>query len=284
MAFGLGVPIFDPSTRKNIDPATARARALDKSAYDQNYECVFADENLTLLSTELIAAAEGDGIGVIAEQDWETPTLEALHDCNGPLYAGFDVARRGDLSVITVVEKLGEILYVRAILRIRGMRLPDQQERLGQICRLPQFIRAAVDMTGLGLGLVEYAQNEFGTAKIDGINFASSVPITSAIGVEGRRGDTVRVTEALALELLRTYEERRIRQPADEQLRADLRKPERITTPGGRVSIAATRDEAGHADHFWSLALAVDAAATGASCGFACEPIPHFREGRGLII
>jgi hypothetical protein len=41
-----------------------------------------------------------------------------------------------------------------------------------------------------------------------------------------------------------------------------LRKPERVTTPGGRVSIAATRDEAGHADHFWSLALALEAAAT----------------------
>ncbi len=283
LAHELGVPIYDPITRAELDPATARAKALDKAAYDQNYECVFADENLTLLSSELIAAAEGEGIGTIMEQDWMPATLDALRACNGRLYAGFDVARRGDLSVITVVERQGEVLHVRAILRLRGMRLPDQQERLGEICRLPQFTRASIDMTGLGWGLVEYAQEEFGAAKIHGINFASSVPIPNAIEREGRRGDTVRVTEALALELLRAYEARRIRQPADAQLRADLRKPERITTPGGRVSIAATRDEAGHADHFWSLALAVEAASVGDSAGFGWQAVETRRVGRELF-
>jgi phage FluMu gp28-like protein len=49
----------------------------------------------------------------------------------------------------------------------------------------------------------------------------------------------------------------------DALLREDLRKPEKITSPGGRVSIAATRDQAGHADHFWSMALAVEAASSG---------------------
>jgi len=39
--------------------------------------------------------------------------------------------------------------------------------------------------------------------------------------------------------------------------------------PGGRVSIAATRTEAGHADHFWAVALALrDAAQAPASVAF----------------
>ena len=59
------------------------------------------------------------------------------------------------------------------------------------------------------------------------------------------------------------------------KLRDDLRKPEKITSPSGRVSIAATRDEAGHADHFWSLALAVEAAAHSGG-PFACERIQRF--------
>ncbi len=58
------------------------------------------------------------------------------------------------------------------------------------------------------------------------------------------------------------YEDRRIQHPGDGELRDDLRKPEKRTSPGGRVSIAATRDEAGHADHFWSFALALEAAAS----------------------
>jgi phage FluMu gp28-like protein len=69
----------------------------------------------------------------------------------------------------------------------------------------------------------------------------------------------VRVTEAMATELLGAYEAHRIQHPTDHQLFNDLRKPERITTPGGRVSIAASRDGDGHADHFWALALALEA-------------------------
>ena len=62
-AHGMGVKIYDANTREAVTPEEARAQALDKRAYDQNYECVFADENATLLSHELINAAETGGCG-----------------------------------------------------------------------------------------------------------------------------------------------------------------------------------------------------------------------------
>ena len=93
----------------------------------------------------------------------------------------------------------------------------------------------------------------------------------------------VRVTEAMAMELLQVYEDRRIQHPADMRLRDDLRKPEKITTPGGRVSIAATRDEAGHADHFWSFALALEAASHGGGGGgIGIQVIPRRRRWCGI--
>lgn len=271
-AWNQGVKVYDPNTREEISPDKARAQALDKRAYDQNYECAFADENMTLLTHELIDAAERDDVGWIGSQHWSAGVLATLKECKGPLYVGLDVGRFRDLTVISVVERLEGIHYVRAILRIENMRLPDQQKRLAEICKLPRFRRAAIDMTGLGLGLYEYAQDEFGVSRIQGINFAASVPTTKLIELEGRRQTTVRVTEAMATELLQVYENHRIQHPADEQLRDDLRKPEKITSPGGRVSIAATRDEAGHADHFWSLALAIDAAA-GSNGPFAYKAV-----------
>jgi phage FluMu gp28-like protein len=274
----MGCKIFDPATRQEITPEQARERALDKRAYDQNYECSFADENLTLLTYELITAAELEGVGDICEQQWSSVALARLRGCNSPLYAGFDVARRGDLSVIMVIEKIENIFFARAILRMRDLRLPEQQERLGTLCALPQFQRVAIDMTGLGLGLVEFAQAKFGGRKIQGVNFARSVPVTNPLLDEGRGRDSVRVTEAMALEVLRAYEERRVRQPVDARLRDDLRKPERVTSPGGRVSIAATRDEAGHADHFWSLALALEAAATARPNRATIQMAPVFRD------
>ena len=308
MAHAMGVKIFDANTREEIEPEQARAQALDKRAYDQNYECAFADENSTLLSHELISAAEREDVGVICEQDWgnvlspkskvQSPksegeksqgtdeavpskVLEFLRGMGGPLYVGFDVGRKVDLSVITVMEDLHGLKIVRAILRMQNLRLPEQQARLGEICRLPGFRRAAIDMTGLGLGLFEYAQKEFGS-RIAGINFGTTVPATRAVELEGRKRETVRVTEALATELLQVYEDRRIQHPADQRLRDDLRKPERITTPGGRVSIAATRDEAGHADHFWSFALALEASGS-APAPFAFQVIRR-RGERGCLL
>jgi phage FluMu gp28-like protein len=254
-----GVKIYHAVTRKPITPEEARKMAADKRAYDQNYECAFTDENMVLLTHELISAAEADGVGEVCDQDWTPAALAKLRNAIGPLYLGGDVGREKDLTVFTVIEKLGPMRMVRGVLRIQGMRLPDQQLRLGEVCRMTRFHRACIDMTGLGLGLVEYAQDEFGAGKIQGINFATTVPTTNRIKLEGRKQETVRVTEAMATELLQAYEDRLIKHPADPELRDDLRKPEKITSPGGRVSIAATRNEAGHADCFWSFALAIEA-------------------------
>ncbi|ODU23722.1 MAG: hypothetical protein ABS95_03205 [Verrucomicrobia bacterium SCN 57-15] len=278
-AHGMGVKIYDQATRKPITPEQARAQALDKRAYDQNYECLFNDENTVLLTYELIGAAEAEDIGVICDQEWSNEALRRFEQAIGPLYVGVDVGRQRDLTVITVIEKLGPMLFVRGILRIQGMRLPNQELRLGFVFKQKRFLRAQMDMTGLGLGLFEYAQDHFGRGKIYGINFSSTVPANDAIKLEGRKQETVRVTEHLATGLLRVHEDRVIRYPVDSQLREELRKPEKIVSPGGRVSIAAERTEAGHADHFWSMALAVEAASTGGEFHYAA--VDHREELSG---
>lgn len=278
-AWKQGVKIYDLKKRAEITPDQARAKSLDKRAYDQNYECAFADENMALLTHDLINAAERELVGIVCEQDWSPAAIAALMRCKGDLFVGVDVGRNRDLTVMTVFERIGREYFARAILRIEGMRLPQQQQRLGVICKLPHFRRAAIDMTGIGLGLLEYSQDAFGVSRILGVNFASTVPTTKIILAEGRKRETVRITEAMATELLQVYEDHCIHQPYDQQLRDDLRKPERIVSPGGRVSIAATRDEAGHADHFWSFALALLAA--GKSSGpFSYAAIGHQSDAR----
>ncbi len=274
MAHEMGVEIYDSQTREPITPEQARAQALDKRAYDQNYECSFTDENLALLTHELISAAESDDeAATICEQDWTKEALEVMRVANSPLYAGLDVGRKVDMSVLTVLERVGKVYHVRGMLRMRNMRLPDQEERLKELRRCRQLKQVCIDMTGLGLGLFEYAQWTMGEHMVSGINFSSSVAATRVIRQEGTNREKVRVTEAMAMEVLRVYEDRRMRQPRDWQLREDLRKPEKVTSPSGKVSIAATRDGAGHADHFWSLALALEAAGGGEVAPFYWQAI-----------
>ena len=117
-------------------------------------------------------------------------------------------------------------------------------------------------MTGIGLGLVEYAQEKWGDYRVQGVNFGTTEPISDKIRAEGRKTETARVTEIMATELLGGFEDKSITIEVELDIEAvdDLRKPEKVTSPGGRVSIAAVRDEAGHADHFWAFALVIRAA------------------------
>jgi phage FluMu gp28-like protein len=334
-AWQQGCEIFHPITRASITPTEARALAPNKPAYDQNYECSFNDTNFSLLTHELISSAEHPNLCPITEQEW-SPTLFLPNEkwkivneqcsmtepfpnnkfsildsqCPMNLYAGIDVARHHDLTVITLLSAdfpsfplsatsalscKTSSFTIRAILRLRDTRLPDQQLRLNQILSLPNLIHAKLDMTGLGLGLLEYTQQKFPT-KITGINFAStislptqssvlsprhfSLPLSARSATSCKTSSSVRVTEYLATQLLQTFEDRRIHIPIDAILRDDLRKPQRIVSASGQVQIAATRDSAGHADHFWSLALALEAAKNTPPAPYHHTTV-HLRNNRG---
>ena len=250
--------IYSQIDGKELTPEEAREQASDKRAYAQNYECAFEDENAALLTQELISAAERPGVVSIDRQDWTPASLARMERAAGRLEAGVDVGRTRDLTVVTVLEHAGATRECIAMLEIENMRLPDQQRRLDAVCRMPGFAAMEIDMTGVGTGLFEYAQRDNGT-RVRGVHFASTEPVTARIQAEGRKAPTARVTEIMATDMVGVFEDRRITIPADARLRDDLRKPEKITSPGGRVSIAAARDAGDHADRFWSLALAVRA-------------------------
>ncbi|MES2696908.1 MAG: terminase family protein [Verrucomicrobiota bacterium] len=260
-AWGAGeIKIYSAISGKEVAPAQARAEASDKRAYDQNYECMFNDENTALLTQELINAAQREGV-TIEEQQWSEASMIRLAalPAGTQLFGGQDVGRNRDFSVLTVLAKIGSTLRVVGMLRMENMRLPAQQKQLDRVVSLPNFRRIEIDMTGLGLGLVEYAQEKPWGRRVSGVNFSSTEPISKKLRADGKKGEKARVTEIMATDLLAVFEERRIEIPMDPALRDDLRKPEKITSPGGRVSIAAVRDDAGHADHFWSIALAIRA-------------------------
>lgn len=261
-AWAMGeIKIHSIVSGKEITPDEARRQAADKRAYDQNYECAFNDENAALLTQELISAAERANVP-IDEQAWSVASVQRMYRAEGELFAGQDFARVGDLSVQAVFEKVGRIKRIIGLLIMQDMRISAQFAEFSKVGALPKFRRACFDMTGNGLGLFELAEEAFGTARIEGVNFSSTEPVTDRIRSEGRKAPTARVTEIMATNLCAEFEDRTIEIMPDGALRDDLRKPEKITSPGGRVSIAAARDVKDHADRFWAIALAIRAALT----------------------
>ena len=82
------------------------------------------------------------------------------------------------------------------------------------------------------------------------------------------------VKAALAMPVRAAFESRGIRILADDVLRRDLHKIVRSVTAAGNVRYDAERDEYGHSDRFWALALAVHAAGRTSEPPCAVDPLP----------
>ena len=271
--------IYSQIDGREIRPDEARAQSSDKRAYDQNYECAFEDENAALLSQELISAAERP-LFAVDRQDWSAASIARMQRATGRLEAGVDVGRTRDLTVISVFERLGALRRCVGLLEIENMRLDQQRRRLMTVCDLPKFGAMEIDMTRVGHGAVRRDAGAVRRGGCAGSISPATEPVTARIQSEGRKAPTARVTEIMATDLVGVFEDRQIEIPADAGLRDDLRKPEKIVSPGGRVSIAASRDSDGHADRFWSIALAIRAGLRTES-GFAYQAVD--RAGRRRV-
>lgn len=219
-----------------------RAGCADEESFRQEYMCDPADDDSAFLEYDLIASAEYSS-GV----DWKRTE-------GGTLYAGLDIGRKNDLTVLWVVEKLGDTLYTRHVEALKGMRKSDQEAIL-----YPWFAkcdRVCLDYSGLGIGWGDDAQDVFGAYKIECITF------------------TAPKKEALAYPVRGAMEDRRVRIPYDPKIRADLRAVTKQVTPSGTVRFTAERTADGHSDHFWALALALNAASQ------PTAPIEFWASGR----
>lgn len=206
-----------------------KAGCADAESFEQEYMCNPADDDVAFLEYSLIASAE-----YASGFPWQI--------CgNGRLFAGVDIGRKKDLTVLWVVEQLGDVLYTRHVERMQNMRKSDQEKILWPW--IERCDRTCIDATGLGIGWVDDAQDKFGEHRVEGVTFTGPVK------------------EALAYPVRGDFEDRKVRIPYDPKVRADLRQVTKTVTPAGNIRFTAERTPDGHADHFWALALAKHAAA-----------------------
>lgn len=225
-----------------------RAGCADEESFQQEYMCNPADDDAAFLEYGLIAAAEyPEG------SHWQNPEAQRPQ-----LFVGVDIGRKKDLTVIWVVERLGDVFYTRHVERLQNMRKADQEKIIWPW--IERGARTAMDYTGLGIGWGDDAQDKFGAYKVECVTF------------------TPRVKEALAYPVRSLMEDRRLRIPYDPKIRADLRQVTKQVTVAGNVRFTAERTVDGHADHFWALALALHAASNPPSA-IEFTPVPRLSRG-----
>jgi len=233
-----------------VDYEQVRRSMDDESLFRQEFLCEFLDETTALLSYERIANCEEPHLA-------KAPDLGRLGAMRGDLFAGVDVGRRRDLTVIWLLERDGEVLVTRGVVELSNVPFRDQYERLGRFLALRALRRCCIDAGGLGMQLAEAAVEDFGAHKVE--------PVTMTGAVKSQLAGALRIR----------VEDGSIRIPVDEAIRNDWHSVRRTVTAAGHIRFDAERTAEGHGDRFWAAALAVHAAEQG-----SVGPAEHLRADR----
>lgn len=212
-----------------------RSTVPDEDVWHEEYLCQPSSENSALLGYELMRPCE------VANLQLFDVTSGQIGG-GGSLYAGYDVGRKKDLSALWVVEPVGDVLWTRVLRTFDRVNFTAQEDVLHTLLRNPSLKRLCIDSTGIGLQMSERLQSRWGKYRVEAVNF------------------TPAVKSELAMPLRRLFEDKSIRVPMDAAVREDLHSVRKIVTAAGNVRFDADRSDDGHADRFWSLALATHAA------------------------
>jgi phage FluMu gp28-like protein len=156
------------------------------------------------------------------------------------LYAGWDIARNRDLSVIWLSELVGDVTWTRGVIEMRDTPTPDQVQRVRGL--MPLIRRLEIDRSGMGLAISEELEREF-PGKVEGVQF------------------TQNSKEELAVHAKRRMEEMKVRIPDELNVRASFSSVKRTQNAIGQFRFDTEHDaKFGHADHWWAFCLAEVAA------------------------
>jgi phage FluMu gp28-like protein/transposase len=201
-------------------------RALfDADTWASAYECQFIDDESALLPISLIKECVDTKMG------YYTPSTQAS------VTAGFDIGRTKDLSALAVIEPTAEAQYRLARLdTFKQASFDEQANILKGFLNSYSNARLKIDRTGIGMNLAETIKNQY-KSRVEGIYF------------------TAGSKEQLALGLRKLFEDKAITVPNDPLLIADLHAIKRKAGAKGFL-YDSDRNEHGHADRFWAVALA----------------------------
>lgn len=211
------------------DIEVLKAAIDDPDLWAQEYEVQFLDEATAFITYDLINECETDKAGL--------PELYM----NNRVFVGMDIGRRRDLTVICVLELVGDVLWTREIVTMLRASFSSQDQEVERVFRQYNPVRHCMDQTGMGEKFVEDLQAKY-SSRVEGVLFSGAVKLD------------------LANTLKKKFEDKQIRIPIDKDVRDDIHSIKKFTTSAGNVRFDAERSENSHADRFWAMALAVHAA------------------------
>ncbi|MFC5049237.1 terminase large subunit domain-containing protein [Rubritalea spongiae] len=231
-----GLPVDIDELRDGID---------DPIAWAQEFECEFIDSSNVLLPYDLIETAESFEATESRDSSW----WDMAGRAGGEIFLGIDFGRISDPTVCWTLEKVGDVLWTREVLVLKGMSTVDQFALLTS--RFKACRKAVLDYTGGGIGLGDLAVDSFGEWKPQDHKLNGKVELANF---------TANLKAEIFPRLRRAFEAPcSVRIPVSVPIREDLHAMEQVVR-GGSYSYVAPRTAEGHSDRCTALALAVRAA------------------------
>jgi phage FluMu gp28-like protein len=219
---------LDDAIRDGIDVDKELIRKnFTADEYAQEFDCQFIASGNIYIGLELLSRA------FISD-------VTGIPFGTGHTYIGVDVGRHHDLFVIYVIEEINGVYYERERVELKNTPFHIQNDELERMIRLYKPVRACLDATGMGEEKAEKFSLKY--------PFCAGIKFTNESKMK------------MAGDLKAQFERRAIRIPPDQELINDIVKVKKKATIAGNVRFEADTTAEGHADRFWSLALAIQAA------------------------
>lgn len=205
----------------------------DDRIFDQWYRCMWLDANMQYIPTVLADAA----------RDW-SGTMPDFSSGHVMFYAGLDVGRHHDLTVLTVIAVVRGIAWVLAVMTCPRTAFKEQKKMVRDARDVFGWSKLYIDRTGMGEQLAEELTEAFGAEECEGLPF------------------TAQLKEELATRSLRWFRDNRVRFPRGDEghhLHRETCALRRIVH-NASVSYDIKRGPDGHGDRYWSFALALKGA------------------------
>jgi hypothetical protein len=199
--------------------------------FQGEFELGYCDESYSFFPYELILPCTSDEL-VLAD-DFAT-----FGGVNGRLTAGFDVGRKRDLSELSIFEDIEGKQVCRLLRSYDKVPFADQEADLRRMLAMLPIARLSIDQNGIGMHLAENLQRDFVQVVPETFSNQSKEIWANDFKILLQRKDIVL--------------------PKDRELVAQIHSVKRRLTPTGKPSFEVERDDVGrgHADKFWSVALA----------------------------
>jgi phage FluMu gp28-like protein len=202
-------------------------RGCDDFTFRQEYLCEFLSGDLLWIPPELIDKAVSDLCPMGPPSG------------PGPYYAGWDIARHRDLSVIWFWEKVGDVLSTAGVMDLSN--IPTYEQTAQARAWMPMIQRMSIDQTGMGIPMAEELHRDF-PDKVTPFSF------------------TTQSKEAIAVLMRDKMERGLVRIPNDRVVRRSFGSIRRGTTSTGQARFDAERDAVSqHGDHWWAACLGASA-------------------------